>query len=90
MNHGTLYFRWERNKNKPKMAYSRDAIVRDQQETRERKDQSETSVRLERGQRDYMEIWRMAYQNLTRYLRRARERASFRQLGNGQTDRQMD
>ena len=30
------------------MAYSRDAIIRDQQETRERQDQSETSVRLER------------------------------------------
>ena len=34
--------------NKPKMAYSRDAIIRDQQETRERQEQSETSVRLER------------------------------------------
>ena len=30
------------------MAYSRDAFIRDQQETRERQDQSETSVRLER------------------------------------------
>ena len=30
------------------MAYSRDAIIRDQKETRERQDQSETSVRLER------------------------------------------
>ena len=35
-------------RNKPKMAYSRDAINRDQQETRERQDQSETFVRLER------------------------------------------
>ena len=31
------------------MAYSRDAFNRDQQETRERQDQSETSVRLERN-----------------------------------------
>ena len=58
--------------NKPKMAYSRDAFIRDQQETRERQDQSETSVRLERDQRD-MEIWRMAYHSLTRQLERARE-----------------
>ena len=56
------------------MAYSRDAFIRDQQETRERQDQSETSVRLERDQRD-MEIWRMAYHSLTRQLERARERA---------------
>ena len=34
------------------MAYSRDAFIRDQQETRERQDQSETSVRLERDYRD--------------------------------------
>ena len=30
------------------MAYSRDAFIRDQKETRERQDQSETSIRLER------------------------------------------
>ena len=58
--------------NKPKMAYSRDASIRDQEETRERKDQIETSVRIERDYRD-MEIWRMAYHSTTRQLERARE-----------------
>ena len=35
-------------RNKTKMAYSPNAIIRDQQETRERQEQSETSVRLDR------------------------------------------
>ena len=34
------------------MAYSRDASIRDQEETREKQDQIETSVRLERDYRD--------------------------------------
>ena len=45
------------NKNKPKMAYSRDAFTRDQQETRERQDQRETRERLERDKKETREIW---------------------------------
>ena len=81
------------------MAYSRDAFIRDQQETRERQDQSETSVRLER-----YDLWRMAYHSLTKQLERAKDQRDleiardqrdtqrgdmelFRQLDDRQTDR---
>ena len=47
-------------KNKPKMAYSRDAFFRDLQETRERQDQSEIRERFERD-------WREAYHRLISY-----------------------
>ena len=68
------------------MAYSRDAFFRDQQETRERQDQRD------------MEIWRMAYHSLTRYLERARDQREsqrgdmelFRQLDDGQTNKQTN
>ena len=41
--------------NKPKMAYSRNAFTREQQETRERQDQSKTRERQERNQRETRE-----------------------------------
>ena len=42
---------------KPKMAYSRDAFTREQQETRETQDQSEILEILERDKRETKEIW---------------------------------
>ena len=83
------------------MAYSRDAFIRDQQETRERQEQSQTSVSLERDYRDMEDglsqsnkIARES-QRLERQLGRARERERARdwretQRGDMELFRQLD
>ena len=72
------------------MAYSRDAFIRDQQETRERQDKSETSVRLERDQRyGDMEDGLSQSNKIAGESQRESQRGDmelFRQLDNGQTN----
>ena len=74
-------------RNKTKMAYSPNAIIRDQQETRERQEQSETSVRLDRY--GDMEDG-VSQSNKMERAGDQRDMELFRQLGNGQTNRQTD
>ena len=69
------------------MAYSRDAFIRDQQETRESQDQSETSVRLERY--GDMEDGLSQSNKIAGESQRG-DMKQFRQLDNRQTDKQTN